>query len=284
MELISRGNRLHYRRWWVEGSLGVVVIAHGLGEHSGRYRKVAQQLNRHGFSVYALDHYGHGLSDGKRGHIEDFALYSEDLHTFIRLIKRDNDRDRDGTGRKIHLLGHSMGGVIACGCAVRFGGIDSLVLSAPGFRGCKEPGSMERWLLKRLAKLAPRLTLPNRINANWISRDSAAVTAYRNDDLVHNRVSLQWFASFLRERDYLYPRLSQITQPSLLLLPEGDKLVDAATSRAWFQRFGSEQKVLRAFPGAYHELFSEAEERPQALAELLQHLEALLPQPELAAN
>ncbi|WP_308368022.1 MULTISPECIES: alpha/beta hydrolase [unclassified Microbulbifer] len=278
MEFVSRGNRLHYRRWWVEGALGAVVIAHGLGEHSGRYRQLARQLNCSGFSVYALDHYGHGLSEGPRGHIDDFAHYSEDLHHFIRLVKRDN------AGCGLHLLGHSMGGVIACGCAVRYGGIDSLILSAPGFRGCREPGSLERWLAQRLAVLAPRLTLPNRIDPRWLSRDSAVVEDYRADDLVHGRVSLQWFVSFLRERDYLYPRLPQITEPCLLLLPEADKVVDAATSRAWFERLGSGNKQLHVFPDAYHEVFNEAEEGPRARELLLQHLELLLPMPAAAVS
>lgn len=282
MEFISRGNSLHYRRWWVEGALGTVVIAHGLGEHSGRYRRLAQALNQSGFSVYALDHQGHGQSDGKRGHIDDFALYSEDLHNFIRLVRRDNEVHRAGPEHRVHLLGHSMGGVIACGCVVRFGGVDSLTLSAPGFRGLGEPGGLERWLLHKLLRVAPRLTLGSRISADWISRDREIVEEYKADDLVHGRVSVQWFASFLREREYLYPRLARITVPSLLLLPEGDRLVDAATSREWFAQFGCQSRQLLAFPGAYHEIFNELEEGPRAVSALLSHLRALIPAPQAA--
>lgn len=277
MEFVTRDRRLHFRRWWVEGALGVVVVAHGLGEHSGRYCQLAKFLNRSGFSVYALDHYGHGQSDGVRGHIDDFAHYSEDLHNFTRLVKRDNP------GRALHLLGHSMGGVIACGCAIRYGGIDSLILSAPGFRGCREPGRLERWLLGHLARIAPRLTFPNRVDPRWLSRDPAVVEAYGADDLVHGRVSTNWFAAFLREREFLRPRLDQITEPCLLLLPEGDRLVDSVTTRRWFDRIGSEAKALHHFPGASHELFNEVEEGPQARDLVLRHLRSLLPLPEAAA-
>ncbi|WP_323847284.1 alpha/beta hydrolase [Microbulbifer magnicolonia] len=277
MEFVTRGIRLHYRRWWVEKALGVVVISHGLGEHSGRYRELARYLNQSGFSVYALDHYGHGQSDGKRGHIDDFALYSEDLHQFIRLVRRDNPE----TG--LHLLGHSMGGVIACGCAIRFDAIDSLILSAPGFRGCKEPRGLELWLLQRLVKLVPRLTLPNRLNIRWISRDDAVVAAYRADELVHGRVSLQWFDSFLREREHLYTRLEQIRVPCLMLLPGGDRLVDAAASRVWFDRLGSGAKQLQVFPQAFHEVFNEVEEGARARELLVRHLQSFLRMPEAAA-
>ncbi|WP_193165858.1 alpha/beta hydrolase [Microbulbifer hainanensis] len=285
MEFVSRGNRLHYRRWWVEGALGVVVISHGLGEHSGRYRALARYLNAAGFSVYALDHFGHGLSEGKRGHIDDFAHFSEDLYHFLRLVRRDLDGERraDG-GRQIHLLGHSMGGVIAAGCAIRFGGMESLILSAPGFRGGAEPSAVERWLVHRLAVVAPRLSLPNRIDPHWLSRDPAVVADYCADDLVHNRVTLQWFVAFLREREFLRARLEQITVPCLVLLPEGDLAVDPETTRAWFDHLGSDAKRLHSFAGAYHELFNEVEEGPVARELLLQHLKAQLPLPAAATG
>ncbi|AMX02867.1 alpha/beta hydrolase [Microbulbifer thermotolerans] len=271
MEFVTRGNRLHYRCWWVEGALGVVVIAHGLGEHGGRYRQLAQFLNSAGFSVYALDHYGHGLSEGRRGHIEDFAFYSEDLHHFIRLVKKDN------SGRTLHLLGHSMGGVIACGTAIRFGGIDSLILSAPGIRGCEEPAGVELWLVRRLVSLLPRLALPNRVDPRWLSHDESVVESYNTDDLVYGRISLQWFDAFLREREYLYPRLAQITEPCLMLLPDSDRIVDSATSRDWFAHLGSKSKVLELFPNAYHEVFNEPEDGPRARELLLEHLKAVAP-------
>jgi len=285
MEFVSRGNRLHYRRWWVEGALGAVVVSHGLGEHSGRYRALARYLNGAGFSVYALDHYGHGQSDGRRGQIEDFAHYSEDLYQFLRLVRRDMAAEpRAGADRPLHLLGHSLGGVIACGCAIRFGGMDSLILSAPGFRGGSEPGALERWLVQRLVRVAPKLSLPNRIDPRWLSRDAAIVAAYRADPLVHNRVTLQWFNAFLREREFLQARLEQITVPTLVLLPEGDLAVDPHTTRGWFERLGSDAKRLHSFAGAYHELFNEVEEGPVARELLLQHLKALQPLPQAASS
>ncbi|SDK72356.1 alpha/beta hydrolase [Microbulbifer yueqingensis] len=276
MQFVSQGDRLHYRRWWVEGALGVVVISHGLGEHSGRYRGLAQHLNRAGYSVYAPDHYGHGQSDGPRGHIADFARYSEHLHDFIRIVQRDNP------GRPIHLLGHSMGGVIACGSVVRFGGVDSLVLSAPGFRGAVEPGTIERGLIKALAVAVPRLGLSNRLDPVHLSRDAAVVEDYRQDDLVHDRVTPRWFAAFMRERDFLFRHLKQITVPCLLLLPRADRMVDSATTLAWFDRIGSEDRQVQVFPDAFHEVFNEPEEGPQALELLLGHLKAHSPAREVA--
>ena len=84
-----------------------MVIAHGLGEHSGRYGNIINELKGSNVSVYALDHRGHGKSGGKIGHVESFMDYVYDLKIFIDLIKEDINDNR------LILLGHSMGGVIA---------------------------------------------------------------------------------------------------------------------------------------------------------------------------
>lgn len=265
----SRGIRLHYRRWWVESALGVVVVSHGLGEHSGRYRGLARALNAHGYSVYALDHFGHGQSPGRRGDIEDFSFYSEDLSHFIRLVRHENPE------QSVHLLGHSMGGVIACDavaskiydCAV-----ESLILSAPAFAGSNEPGAIEVGVIRLLARVCPSLSLSNRLQSAWISRDPDVVQDYCDDDLVHNRVTPRWFLGYREARERLLAQPEAIGVPSLMLLPEGDRLVDPAVSRAWQAKLRGEEHQLCRFPGAYHEILNEPDVGEQALISLLDHL------------
>ncbi|WP_444930163.1 alpha/beta hydrolase [Microbulbifer sp. SSSA002] len=270
MEFVTKGVTLHYRCWWVDGALGVVVISHGLGEHSGRYSELAGDLNRAGYSVYALDHYGHGLSEGRCGHIEDFALYSEDLNQFIALVKSVNP------GLSLHLLGHSMGAAIACGCVIRYGSVDSLSLSAPGFRAKNEPKGFLLWLALLFARGFPRLLLSSRINSRWLSRDPEVVRRYGEDKLVHGSISLCWFEAFIRERTFLSERLGRLSVPCLLLLPESDKIVDVELSRKWFERLGSKNKQLHCFPKSYHEVFNEVEEGRLARELLIGHLNAVV--------
>ncbi|MCO1336061.1 alpha/beta hydrolase [Microbulbifer sp. OS29] len=269
MEFVTRGVTLHYRRWWVEGASAIVVVSHGLGEHSGRYSDLAADLNRAGYSVYALDHYGHGLSGGKRGHIEDFAFYSQDLHEFVALVNSGNP------DIGVHLLGHSMGAVIACGCAIRFAAIDSLVLSAPGFRGKHEPSGLLLWLALQAARWFPRLVLSSQIKDQWVSRNPEIVAAFSNDKLVHHGISLRWFETFIREREFLFGRLGSLLMPCLMLLPETDHLVDESISRAWFLKIASKDKQLHCFPRSYHEVFNEVEEGRIARELLLSHLSSV---------
>ncbi|MBB5213188.1 alpha/beta hydrolase [Microbulbifer hydrolyticus] len=265
----SRDIRLHYRRWWVENALGVVVVSHGLGEHSGRYRLLARYLNAHGYSVYALDHFGHGQSPGRRGDIEEFTLYSTDLSHFIHLARHENP------GQSIHLLGHSMGGVIACDALVSAGSeplVDSLVLSAPAFTGGNEPGVVEVGLIRLLARIAPGLPLSNRLDSRWISRDPEVVEAYRADDLVHDRVTPRWFLGYRKVRDRLLAHPEAIQTPCLTLLPEADYLVDPDVSRAWHESLEGSGHCLCTFAGAYHEVFNDPDLAEQAMESLLEHL------------
>lgn len=271
MQFLSRGEQLHFRRWWVEGALGTVVVSHGLGEHSGRYRRLAVELNRSGFSVYALDHVGHGLSTGRRGHVDDFARYSTHLHDFVRLVRRDNP------GRPVHLLGHSMGGLIACGCVHRFGDVDSLLLSAPAFQGSAEPTGLELSLIRMLGRWLPSLPLPNRVNPSWLSHDVEAVDAYRQDPLVHRRITPAWFLAFLRERKMLLAAAGEITAPCLMLLPRGDRIVDSTVSERFFESLGSPEKTLHGVAGAYHELLNEPDHGSEAVNQILEHLRQYAP-------
>ncbi|WP_299599258.1 alpha/beta hydrolase [uncultured Microbulbifer sp.] len=270
----SRGIRLHYRRWWVESALGVVVVSHGLGEHSGRYRMLARALNAQGYSVYALDHFGHGQSPGRRGDIEKFSFYSEDLSHFIRLVRHENPE------QSIHLLGHSMGGVIACSTlfSTEFdSAVDSLILSAPALTGSNEPGALELGLIRLLARVCPGLSLSNRLEPSWICRDPEVVRDYCADDLVHNRITPRWFLGYREAREQLLAHPEAIPAPSLMLLPEGDRLVDPAVSRQWQAQLEGDGHQLNVFAEAYHEVLNEPDVAEQALVSLLDHLSAHTP-------
>lgn len=56
----AEGVTIHYHRWDAQNPVGVVQIAHGLGEYAARYEYLAQALTAAGFTVYADDHRGHG--------------------------------------------------------------------------------------------------------------------------------------------------------------------------------------------------------------------------------
>jgi len=104
------GIKIFTREWQPAGKPhAVVVISHGFNAHSGQYEWVAQQFVSKGLAVYALDHRGRGRSEGERFFVKKFSDYTDDLATFIDMVKAREP------GLLVFLLGHSAGGVIACG-------------------------------------------------------------------------------------------------------------------------------------------------------------------------
>src|SRR4051812_23499958 len=103
-----RDDRLAYRVWETPDPKAIVVIAHGYAEHSGRYDHVGAALAEAGFSAWALDHMGHGLSHGddrgNPGEIEDVV---SDMDDFVTLASSS------APGLPVFLIGHSMGGMLA---------------------------------------------------------------------------------------------------------------------------------------------------------------------------
>ena len=104
----SDGIAIFYRHYPAEFERGRMVIAHGLGEHSGRYGTLIDRMHSKGISAWLPDHRGHGQSEGRRGHVLNFTQYLLDLRLSIELA-RDNLPDN----MRCFLLGHSMGGLIA---------------------------------------------------------------------------------------------------------------------------------------------------------------------------
>lgn len=106
----SRGH-VHYRRWPVESPRAHVVFLHGRGQHSGHYHRFATALAAHGIETTALDHIGHGLSEGEIG---DDVAYLDALARNARLLVEQviGEQDDDTAGR-IAVMGHSLGSATA---------------------------------------------------------------------------------------------------------------------------------------------------------------------------
>ena len=104
--------KIYYKSYEVEDSEEVIVISHGFCESSEKYRELIKTFNKNNYSVYIIDHRGHGKSgrlgiDNSQINVEDFNYYIKDLKTFLDSIVVPNLNDR-----KLYLFAHSMGGAI----------------------------------------------------------------------------------------------------------------------------------------------------------------------------
>jgi alpha-beta hydrolase superfamily lysophospholipase len=219
----------------------VVVIAHGFGEHSGRYLHVIDRLVADGAVVYAPDHRGHGRSEGPRAVVDDVEAMADDLHLVVQSAKDENP------GLPLVLIGHSMGGLMSIRYAQRHGSeLTALVVSGP-FLG--NP---------MMAPLLEMEVLPDiPIDPAVLSRDPAVGEAYAADPLVyHGPLIKESFVGMFGavERVAAGPVLSL---PVLWVHGEADQLAAYDSAKVLLDKIGGSELTARSYPGAAHEVFNE---------------------------
>lgn len=258
------GTTLFYRKYVPETERFQVVISHGLGEHSGRYGHVVDTLCPIGASLWIHDHRGHGRSHGKRGHINDFEDYLQDLKILIEMAKTD--------GKPLLLLGHSMGGLIALSFVGRYPGhVDGLIVSSPLLGVPKPPHPLLKAIARILSMVWPSSPFNNQLDPTLISHDGAEVRAYIQNEWVHSRISARWFTRCMAEIDAIGGAPEAIDTPILMQVAGDDQLVSAAASLAYFDGLTVSDKTLFHYENLYHEIYNEKQpDRDKVLADLKQ--------------
>jgi acylglycerol lipase len=178
--------------WLPEKTKAFIVIVHGIGEHATRYAKVARALNLAGFAVYSFDLRGHGTSSGKKGHIGSFKTTFDDIEAVI-------GKALETVGDVPHFLyGHSLGGSIVLAKRMTAHGFAlGYIATSPWLELVEaKPKALES-ASRILRVLLPALTIPTGLNASFLSSDKSVVEEYRNDPLVHARISAATAADVL---------------------------------------------------------------------------------------
>jgi acylglycerol lipase len=263
-----RGVELYWKGCLPSGEpTGVLLISHGLGEHSSRYGYVEDALVPDGWAVYGLDHRGHGRSGGRRAHLVRYDDWLADLDTFRRLVVTRHP------GLPMFLLGHSMGGQIALAYALEHQqALRGLVLSAPALATNALPRAAVP-VLQAAAKVAPTLR-PAGIDVTKISKDPAVVDAYRADPLVHHgRPTLGLSSALYGQFAVLPERARALRLPVLIQHGTLDGLVDPSGSRLLEANVGSPDRTVRWYEGLWHEIYNEPE-RERPLSDLREWLDA----------
>jgi acylglycerol lipase len=243
-----RDFNIYYQCWLPEVSTrAVLLVAHGFAEHSGRYGNLVDYFVPRGYAVYALDHRGHGKSDGERVQVDNFNEYLIDLKTFFDMVRKENPDS------KIFLVGHSMGAAISTAYTVEYQDeLAGLILSGGGITRPGDP------------PLPVRTGRP--LDASMLSHDQAVVDAYVNDPLVY-RGPIPDRLAMTEMRKQLPEQVPGIKLPILIMAGAAAPSGDGARSQALYEVVGSEDKTLKLYKGLYHEIFNEPE-HPQVMADI----------------
>lgn len=249
----ERGIGIYYQTWIATGKpKAILALAHGQGEHSGRYVHVAEYMTRMGYAVWACDFRGHGRSGGNRGHTDSFDDYLADIRRLIQIAK-------DGDPKaKTFLLGHSLGGLIALDYAEKPGSeLAGLVVTAPPLRVKMKVPSWKTSLGKILSSIRPTFSMKTGLDPNLLSRDREVVKKYVEDPLVHGIATARFYTELLRAQDETVRAAEKLTLPCLIVQGGADGIVDPPATSDFFKRVASPDKTLKVYDGFYHEVLNE---------------------------
>ena len=250
-----RNLSVYTQAWLPEGDpKAAVLVVHGLGEHSGRYGNVVDALVPRGYAVYALDHIGHGKSEGGREVVERFEDFTDTLTTYLGMVKGWQP------GKPVFLLGHSMGGLIACVYLLdhqaEFRGA---VISAPAIKVGEAVPKATIVMGKILSVIAPKMGVLA-LDASGISRDPAVVAAYVNDPLVfHGKTPARLAAEMLKTMQRVSAEIGTIRLPFIAVQGSEDRLVDPGGAQMLYDGASSKDKTLKVYEGFFHEVCNEPE-------------------------
>lgn len=244
-----------YGQYWVPENEagGVICLVHGLGEHSSRYEQWALRFVEKGFAFTAFDLRGHGHSEGKKGHTPSYVRLMEDIDIFLQ-------RSRDlFPGIPLFLYGHSMGGNLVLGYAVRVElSVAGIISTSPWLRLRKEMPGIVMAPFRIVQYIAPGLVIRSGLDAAGISRDKEVVIRYMEDPLVHDKISLKMFFEIHDNGLKLIRNGGEIKTPVLLIHGSDDPITDPEGSRLFAEKAGG-GVTLKIFDGLYHETHNEPE-------------------------
>lgn len=229
----------------------VVVLVHGLGEHSGRYQHVGEFLCEHGYALFGLDLPGHGKSGGIRGHA-DFDSILLDIDHLIATVKARFP------AAPIILYGHSMGGTLALYYLYhRKPDIKGSVVTSPGLRtGFKVP-PIKLALARMMNRWMPTLVMANGLDQAQLARDPSVRQKYAEDPLVHDRISARLGWNLISKGEELLGLAGSFPSMSILMMVgTEDRLVSPQAVYEFAERYRGDL-TLKKWEGFLHETHNE---------------------------
>ena len=249
------GKEIYAQAWEPTGKpRAIILLIHGMGEHSSRYQHVAEFFNKQGIAVMANDRVGHGKSKGKRGHVPKYDQLLDDI------VKLHSEATRKHGGVPVFLYGHSMGGGIVLQYLLRNpkNGLKGIIATSPALQLAFEPPAFKIMLGKMMRGIYPGFSQTNEIDPLHVSRDKAEVEKYINDKLNHNKITAETGMGLLEWGKDAIEKVGKVSTPLLLMHGTDDKMISYKGTEA-FANKAEGDVTLKLYDGLYHELHNEPE-------------------------
>lgn len=239
------GLKLFTTRSLTDGMVGIVVLVHGLAEHSGRYSELEVKLNEEQFGVYKFDHRGHGKSEGEKCYYSDFNDLIEDINQIVERAKKSH------TELPVYLIGHSMGGFgVACFGTKYPNKVDGIIISGGLTRDNHGISSGVP------AELNDHFQLPNELTDGVCSVESVRLD-YANDPLNSKTFSAGLIREIGQGVTWLKENTERFIDSVLILHGAEDTLVSYKDSLEFFKEIPAQDKQVKLYGNFFHEIFNE---------------------------
>ncbi|MCC6356530.1 MAG: alpha/beta fold hydrolase [Verrucomicrobiae bacterium] len=228
-----------------------MALAHGLGEHVGRYEEIASAFADRGVEVCGVDLPGFGRSTGRRGH---FSGLWEAIVVILEMA--EFLRGRLPPGAPLGIAGHSFGAFLSLAFLGRFPDVFTFAwISSPLLEPGRNVGKWRRRVALAAEPWLPWIRLDNGVRSEACSRDTEALERLRADGLMHRKVSLRLGRMLIDEAEAV--RLRPLQGDLKLLMTQGlaDRVCPPEVGRRYFESIGLRDKRLEEFPGLLHEPF-----------------------------
>ncbi len=234
-----------------------LIIAHGIGEHGGRYLHFPHYLKDSLDLIVAPDHRGHGRSEGLRGHVSRFTDYEDD---FALAIRRLDEKLKKRYGKsEIHVLGHSLGSLIMLGTLSRFHDlpIRSATASSPLISLRMAVPAFKKYAAVAISRIWGNLQMDSGLDVSHLSHDREVLDTYLKDRLVHPKITPILFLSMQASMAKMAKKDQPFPYPLLALVPMDDPIVNPEAALNFYRALKINDKQLKTYPGFFHESFNE---------------------------
>jgi lysophospholipase len=261
----SDGTLIFCESLLVPKARGDLLVVHGMGEYSGRYHELAEEMRSLRLNVHLFDLRGHGRSQGTRGHFSDFSEHHQDMDAWIEHLV---GAGRLAAERPCFLLGHSLGGLIALTYGANYvpkalyPALAGMVLSAPALGIPKNPlRSLEAGIARHLPSFLTNIQVPSGIEAADLTHDKDEKKSYEEDPLVHGWITPSAFLAIERAIRSVAALLPKLDFPLFFLLGGKDRVVDNAATHKFIQKLSVAHRgrvEVKVFQRFLHEVFHES--------------------------
>ncbi len=254
----TRDGLVQLRRRWQPAATprAAVLLLHGIAEHSGRYEEVGNQLAEAGMAVVGIDHRGYGETGGRRGHVDNWAQFLDDVQDQLAEVRTMD--------LPTIMIGHSMGGLMALSYCVDDRPLpDILVLSGPALGTDTSP--FLRMIAPILGRLVPHMLIKDDGDPSVLSTDPSVGEKFYADPLRVPYPTASLGRALLGAIDSARARVDRLSIPTLVMHGGDDLLVPTESSEI-LEGLPDVKRIV--YPGLRHEIFNEPT-GPEVLAEAI---------------